>query len=100
MEVLSSNADGTRNAKLVAQFTDVNISKIKTSTLFPASWSDAQTMSAVRATGNGPALATRADGASLHQTTVNGVKVEVIKVGERVTAGYPCGRGCTDPTKF
>ncbi|MGU9825043.1 DUF637 domain-containing protein [Pseudomonas sp. LF090] len=100
VEVLSSNADGTRNAKLVAQFTDGNISKIKTSTLFPASWSDAQTMSAVRATGNGPALATRADGASLHQTTVNGVKVEVIKVGERVTAGYPCGRGCTDPTKF
>ncbi len=57
-------------------------------------------MSAVRATGNGPALATRSDGASLHQTTVNGVKVEVIKVGDRVTAGYPCGRGCTDPTKF
>jgi filamentous hemagglutinin len=100
VEVLSSNVDGTRNAKLVAQFTDGNVSKIKTSTLFPASWTDAQTMSAVRATGNGPALATRSDGASLHQTTVNGVKVEVIKVGDRVTAGYPCGRGCTDPTKF
>lgn len=73
--------DGTRNAKLVMQFTDGNVSKIKTSTLFPASWTDAQTTSAVRATGNRPALATRSDGASLHQTTVNGVKVEVIKVG-------------------
>ncbi|WP_409284088.1 DUF637 domain-containing protein [Pseudomonas protegens] len=100
VEVLSTNVDGTRNAKLVTQFADGNVSKIKTSTLFPASWTDAQTMSAVRATGNSPALATRSDGASLHQTTVNGVKVEVIKVGDRVTAGYPCGRGCTDPTKF
>ncbi|WP_338483190.1 filamentous hemagglutinin N-terminal domain-containing protein [Pseudomonas trivialis] len=100
VEVLSSNADGSRNSKLVAQFSDGNISKIKTSTLFPVSWSDAETMNAVRATGNGPAIATRADGASLHQATVNGVKVEVIKVGDRVTAGYPCGKGCTDPTKF
>ncbi|ASE18962.1 hypothetical protein D3X12_12565 [Pseudomonas protegens] len=98
VEVLLANVDGTRNTKLVTQFADGNVSKIKTSTLFPSSWTDTQTMSAVWATGNSPALAPRSDGVSLRQTTVNGV--EVIKVGDRVTASYPCGRDCTDPTKF
>ena len=47
-----------------------------------------------------PTIHVSADGASLNQTTFNGVEGEVIKVGERVTAGYRCGRGCTDPTIF
>lgn len=45
-------------------------------------------MDAVRAIGNGPALEARADGASLHQTTISGIKIELINVGDRVSAGY------------
>ena len=100
VEVLSVNADGTRNAKLVTQFSDGNLSNIKSSTLFPESWTSNQTMSAVKQVGDLPPVATRADGATLYQSTVNGVKIEVIKVGNNVTAAYPCGRGCTSPTTF
>ncbi|TDR39315.1 EndoU nuclease-like protein [Tahibacter aquaticus] len=101
VEVVSVNLDGTRNAKLVTQFSDGNISKVKTSTLFPEGWNDAQAMSAVRQTAATAPLATRlSDGASLHQSMVNGVRVEVISVGGTVTAAYPCGRGCTNPGSF
>jgi hypothetical protein len=86
---------------LITQFNDGNVSRIKNSTLFPESWSDADILSAVKQTGNGSPIATRAsDGASLYQSTVNGVDIEVIKVGDNITAGYPCGRGCTDPSVF
>ncbi|WP_201511865.1 EndoU domain-containing protein [Psychrobacter alimentarius] len=101
VETISINADGTRNAKLITQFEDGNVSKIKTSTLFPEKWTDNEIISAVKKTGDSTALATRAsDGTSLFQSTVNGVKVEVIKIGDNVTAGYPCGRGCTSPASF
>ena len=101
VETISVNSDGTRNAKLIAQFEDGNISKIKNSTLFPERWTDADVISAVKQTGNSTPLATRAsDGASLFQSTVDGVKVEVIKIGNNVTAGYPCGRGCTSADAF
>ncbi|MEJ2046483.1 MAG: EndoU domain-containing protein, partial [Reinekea sp.] len=101
IETLSVNSDGTRNVKLITQYDDGNVSKIKNSTLFPANWSDDAVISAVTKTGSGEPLAIRAsDGASLYQATIDGVKVEVIKVGDNVTAGYPCGRGCTDPLAF
>lgn len=32
--------DGTRTVKYITQFEDGNLSKIKTSTLFPDNWSD------------------------------------------------------------
>jgi filamentous hemagglutinin len=98
--LVALSADGTRNAKLVTQFSDGNLSSIKSSTLFPESWTSNQTMSAVKQVGDLPPVATRADGATLYQSTVNGVKIEVIKVGNNVTAAYPCGRGCTSPTTF
>jgi hypothetical protein len=101
VETVSVNADGTRNVRLITQFSDGNISRIKNSTLFPESWSDTDVVAAVTQTGNGPPLATReSDGASLYQSMINGVKVEVIKVNNNVIAGYPCGRGCTDPSSF
>lgn len=98
---MSTNADGTRNAKLITQFEDGNVSRIKSSTLFPDSWSDTDVISAVNHTGSTNPLATRAsDGASLHQSIVNNVEVEVIKMGDSVTAAYPCGVGCTEPSVF
>ncbi|MES2833012.1 MAG: hemagglutinin repeat-containing protein [Pseudomonadota bacterium] len=91
VEVFSLNADGTRNAKLVTQFSDGNVSNIKTSTLFPENWTSSQSIGAVRQVGDMLPVATRADGAALYQSTVNGVKIEVIKIGNDVTAGYPVG---------
>lgn len=74
------------------QFLDGGVSNVKNSTLFPAGWSDAQSLSAIWLAGNTTPIATRAsDGAALYQATVNGVNVEVIKIGKVVTAGYPAG---------
>ena len=92
VETLSTNNDGTRNVKLVAQLPDGQISRIKSSTLFPDSWSDAETLSSIKVVGGTAPVAIRSsDGAALYQSTVNGVKIEVIKVGDDVTAGYPTG---------
>lgn len=57
-------------------------------------------MSAVKQVGDVPPVASRADEAKLHQSAVNGVKIELIKVRNNVIAAYPCGRGCTSPTDF
>jgi uncharacterized Zn-binding protein involved in type VI secretion len=93
VEVLSENPDGTRNVKLIKGFSDGNISRMKSSTLFPEGWSRQQTMNAVQQVADSPPLALRpSDNATLHQGIVNGVEIEVIKVGDNVTAGYPTGR--------
>jgi filamentous hemagglutinin len=57
-------------------------------------------MSAIKKVGDMLLVATRADGSAFYQSSVDGVKIEVIKVGKNVTAAYPCGRGCTSPTTF
>jgi hypothetical protein len=101
VEVLSVNVDGTRNAKLLTQFSDGSVSNIKTSTLFPENWTPSQSIGAVKQVGDSVPVATRADGAALYQSTVNGVQIEVIKVGNNVTAGYPVGsRGFQTKTYF
>ena len=58
VETLSVNADATRNVKLITQFEDGNVSRIKSSTLFPENWGDADVMSAVNYTGSTAPLAT------------------------------------------
>ncbi len=101
VEVVSTYADGSRQVKFATQFEDGTLSNIKKSTLFSESWTDAQTINAVKLVGGTKPVATRtSDGASLYQSTVNGVKVEVVKVGDNVTAGYPCGAGCASAQSF
>jgi filamentous hemagglutinin len=101
VQVISTNPDGTQNVKFITQLPSGDVSNIKNSTLFPSTWNNSQVIDAILHVGNTTPLATRAsDGASLFQGTVNGVQVEVIKIGNIVTSGYPCGRGCIDPTKF
>lgn len=92
VEVLSTNADGTKNVVFTKQFPDGNISKLKKSTLFPDSWSDDQILKSITDVGNTPAISTRLrDGATWHRATINGVEIDVIKVGDDVTSGYPTG---------
>ncbi|WP_245946701.1 hemagglutinin repeat-containing protein [Alysiella crassa] len=102
VETISHNPDGTRNVKLILQFSDGNISKIKASTLFPSTWSDKEVINAVKSIGNTIPVASRvSDGHTLHQGYINGVGVEVIKQGNNVISGYPAGKhGFTNPTTF
>ena len=104
VQVLRNNADGTSAVKMYKQFSDGNLSVLKSSTLFPGSWSDADIMSAIQDVG-APAnsIGTRiSDGANaysngtastLYRGQVNGVNMEVIKIGNRVTSAYPTGGG-------
>ncbi|CAM4447282.1 EndoU domain-containing protein [Paenibacillus tarimensis] len=92
VEVLSTNADGTKNVVFTKQFPDGNISKLKKSTLFPDSWTEEQIFKNVTDVGNTPAISTRLrDGATWHRATIDGVEIDVIKVGDDVTSGYPTG---------
>lgn len=102
VEELSLNADGTKNVKYIKAFPDGNVSKIKKSTIFPDTWSDADIIEAVKVTGDSPVLATRArDGATFHRQIINGVEIDVIKIGNNVTSGYPTGTvGAPYPSGF
>ncbi|MGE6629195.1 EndoU domain-containing protein [Bacillus sp. NPDC077027] len=92
VEVLSTNADGTKNVVFTKQFSDGNIPKIKKSTLFPDSWNDEQILKSITEVGNTAANSSRLrDRATWHRAAINGVEIDVIKVGNDVTSGYPTG---------
>ncbi|WP_342547539.1 EndoU domain-containing protein [Paenibacillus sp. FSL P2-0089] len=96
VQEITVNADGTRKVKFTTEYPDGNLSNIKTSTLFPDSWSDSQIINSIKDTGNTASVGVRtSDGATLHRGTVNGVQVEVIKIGDNVVSGYPTGGGVT-----
>lgn len=92
VEVLSTNVDGTKNVVFTKQFPDGNISKLKKSTLFPETWSDDQILNSVIEVGNTPAISTRLrDGATWHRAIINGIEIDVLKIGDDVTSAYPTG---------
>ncbi|WP_241669456.1 EndoU domain-containing protein [Paenibacillus sp. CFBP13512] len=92
VEVLSNNADGTKNVLFTKQFSDGNISKLKKSTLFPDSWNDEQILNSILEVGNAPAISTRLrDGATWHRKIVNNVEIDVLKIGDNLSSGYPTG---------
>src|SRR5690606_37171669 len=94
VEVLQTNPDGTQVVKFVTQFPDGNLSKIKKSTLFPASWSDQDIISATKQVGDTSAVSSSVrDGVTTttHHGVINNVKVEVLKIGDDVVASYPTG---------
>ena len=89
----SSFADGTRNIKFVKDLQDGNISKIKKSTVFPDSWSDSKIIDTIKEVGDSPSISVRGrDGATWHRKIVDGVEVDVIKLGNDVISGYPTGK--------
>jgi hypothetical protein len=70
-----------------------NISKLKKTTLFPDSWSDIKIINNIKSVGNTPAIATRIrDGVTWHRAVRDGVEIDVIKLGDNVTSGYPTGK--------
>jgi hypothetical protein len=91
-EVISENPDGTQKIKFITQFDDGNLSKIKISTVFPNSWTDDAIIQGIEDVGNTAPIGVRvSDGATLHRDIVNEVQIEVIKIGDKVTSGYPTG---------
>jgi hypothetical protein len=93
-EVISNNADGTTTVKLVKEFPDGSISKIKKSTLAPDSWSDDKIIDVTNQVASTPpvAISSREDGSTLHRQIVDGVEWEVIKdASGNVTSSYPTG---------
>ncbi|WP_234007901.1 EndoU domain-containing protein [Lysinibacillus sp. FJAT-14745] len=92
-EVIKINPDGTKDIKYITQFPDGNLSKIKNSTTFPEGWSDIKILDSITDIGNSPSISIRGrDGATLHRGIVDGVEIDVIKIGDTVVSGYPTGQ--------
>lgn len=99
VEVLSNNPDCTTTIKLVKEFSDGSVSKIKKSTLAPDSWSDDKIIEVTNQVACTPPVATssRGDSSTLHRQIVDGVEWEVIKDSAgNVASSYPTGG---NPTK-
>ena len=93
VEELSVNADGTKNIKFIKDLQDGNISKIKKSTIFPDSWSDSKIIDSIKEVGDSPIVSIRGrDGATWHRKVIDGVEIDVIKLGDDVVSGYPTGK--------
>ena len=74
IEIISVNTDGTSKIKFIKQFSDGNISKIKTSTIFPNTWSDKKNIKNIKKVGEGNPIGHRArDGADIYRDIVDGV---------------------------
>ncbi|HBN5067892.1 TPA: EndoU domain-containing protein [Listeria innocua] len=91
-ETVEVNQDGTKVIKFTKQFPDGNISKIKTSTIFPEDWSDKDIIDSILKVSNSTAIGQRKiDGLTLHRGKVDGVEIDVIKKGNEIISGYPVG---------
>ncbi|HCJ4260296.1 TPA: EndoU domain-containing protein [Listeria innocua] len=91
-ETVEVNQDGTKVIKFAKQFPDGNISKIKTSTIFPEDWSDKDIIDSILKVSNSTAIGQRKiDGLTLHRGKVDGVEIDVIKKGNEIISGYPVG---------
>lgn len=62
VEVLQTNIDGTQKVKFVTQYPDGNLSNIKTSTLFPESWSNNDIIESIQTVGNTTPIGVRIRG--------------------------------------
>ncbi|EHT4847320.1 EndoU domain-containing protein [Listeria monocytogenes] len=92
VEEIILNPDGTRKLKYTTQFPGGNLSKIKTSTVFPDGWSDAKILESSKSIGNNTPISIRAsDGATWHRSIVDGVEIDVIKRGNEIISAYPTG---------
>lgn len=92
VEVIKKNADGTSEIQYIKQFEDGTLSSVKKSTIFPDTWSDSKIMDSIKKVGATDPIGYRAhDGATLYRTVIDGIEIEVIKIGEKVTSAYPTG---------
>ncbi|WP_321387022.1 EndoU domain-containing protein [uncultured Enterococcus sp.] len=89
-ETIKGNPDGTKVIKYTKQFPDGNISKIKTRTVFPDNWSDADIVNSIQKVSYSNSIGQRSiEGLTLHRGKINGVEIDVIKKGNEIIPGYP-----------
>ncbi len=92
VEELSINPDGTKNVKFTKDLLDSNISKLKKSTLFPDSWSESKIINNIKKVGDSPVISKRlSDGTTWHRQIIDGVELDVLKIGDDVISRYPTG---------
>ncbi|OUB85763.1 WXG100 family type VII secretion target [Bacillus wiedmannii] len=92
-ETIKVNPNGTKDIKYTTQFPDGKLAKIKNSTIFPDSWSDTKILDSITDIGNSSPLGIRGrDGATFHREIIDGVEIDVIKIGDNVVSGYPTGQ--------
>ncbi|MBC1574665.1 transposase [Listeria booriae] len=92
-ETIKINSERTRDIKFTTQFPDGNLAKIKNSTVFPDGWSDTKILDSIKDIGNSSPISVRGrDGATFHRAIVDGVEIDVIKLGDNIISGYPTGK--------
>ncbi|EOH96174.1 hypothetical protein UAY_03084 [Enterococcus moraviensis ATCC BAA-383] len=92
-EIIKRNPDGTMDIKYTTQFPDGKLAKIKNSTIFPEVWTDTKILDSIKNIGNSSSISVRGrDGATLHRQIVDGVEIDVIKLGDNIISGYPTGK--------
>ncbi|ACZ07295.1 Uncharacterised protein [Sebaldella termitidis] len=91
-ETIKINPDGTRVVRYKKIFPDGTSSKLKKSIIFPETWSDTDIINSIKQIGDTEAIGVRVrDQTTIHRGTVNGVQIEVMKIGSYTTSGYPTG---------
>ena len=93
-EVVQEFPNGVKTAKLLSTNADGNFTNVKGEnsphTLFPDSWGDQKIIDTTKQVGGTPPTSTQADGSTIHNGTVDGVDMTVIKdPNGNVTASYP-----------
>ncbi|MGG2016434.1 EndoU domain-containing protein [Bacillus sp. S10(2024)] len=82
--------NGTKDIKYTNQFPDGKLAKIKNSTIFPNGWSDPKMLDSITDICNSSPIGIRGrDGATFHRGIIDGVEIDVIKIGNNVVSGYP-----------
>ena len=101
VEDLSNNEDGTKEVKFVKDLLNGKISKIKKSTLFPSDWSDDKIIKSVMTVAHSSekGLRTR-DNATWHRENIDGIDIDVIKLGNIIVSAYPTGGVPNRPLVF
>ena len=100
-QTIRTYSDGTQSVDFVKQLDNGKVSQIKNSTLFPQNWSDKNIIDSIKNVGESVPLGVRAsDGASFHRGKINGVEIDVIKLGNDVISAYPIGNNNSYPGGF
>ena len=92
VEVIQVNPNGTRRVNFYVQLPDGRLKFKKNSTLFPENWSDSRVSHSIEMVGNSRPIKIRShDDATWHRGVIDGVEIDVIKIGNQVISAYPTG---------
>jgi len=102
-ESITANADGSHGIKKIRRtLSDGTVLKKSFTTLFPDKWSSQKILDSITEVASfGKPLVTRTrDNSTLIRGRVDGVDIEVIKIGKEVQSGFPTGGQFTSAESF